>query len=169
MPNVPLVFGLRNALFLEPPSKFQREFVKSSEEKRLHMTQMEYKALEKRTTSISANVDTGDSSDEEGLGCHSAGLQPHNTRNYSGKERDVKDRVRFKRKKAKVRSFLVSIFLLVPNWSCLNISNLIWLLYAGVLQFMHFSMLEFYNLFAFLYAERKFYKLLLQMLPSIHD
>ncbi|XVF16093.1 hypothetical protein REPUB_Repub10bG0001700 [Reevesia pubescens] len=101
VPNVPLIFGLRNALFLEPPSKFQREFVKSSEEKRLHMTEKEYKALEKRSTSILANADVGDSSDEEGLGCHSPGLQPHNTRNYSGKERDVKDRVRFKRKKAK--------------------------------------------------------------------
>ncbi|XP_022751831.1 rRNA-processing protein UTP23 homolog [Durio zibethinus] len=101
VPNVPLIFGLRNALFLETPSKFQREFVKSSEEKRLHMTENEYKALEKRTTSISANADTEDSSDKEGLGCHSPGLLPHNTRNYSGKERDIKDRVRFKRKKAK--------------------------------------------------------------------
>lgn len=101
VPNAPLIYGLRNALFLEPPSKFQREFVKSSEEKRLHMTENEYKALEKRTTSISENEDTRDSSDKEGLGFHSPGLQPHNTRNYSGKERDVKDRVRFKRKKAK--------------------------------------------------------------------
>ncbi|XVF57677.1 hypothetical protein PTKIN_Ptkin07bG0001300 [Pterospermum kingtungense] len=101
VPNAPLIFGLRNALFLEQPSKFQREFVKSSEEKRLHMTQKESKALEKRTTSVSANADTEDPSDEEGLGCHNPGLQPHNTRNYSGKERDVRDRVRFKRKKAK--------------------------------------------------------------------
>ncbi|XWS43937.1 hypothetical protein CRYUN_Cryun15aG0001200 [Craigia yunnanensis] len=99
--NVPLIFGLRNALFLEPPSKFQREFVKSSEEKRIHMTEKEYKVLEERTSSISANADTGDSSDEEGLGRHNPGLHPHNTRNYSGKERDLKDRVRFKRKKAK--------------------------------------------------------------------
>ncbi|XWS32573.1 hypothetical protein CRYUN_Cryun22dG0001100 [Craigia yunnanensis] len=68
---------------------------------RKKLQKMEYKALEKRTTSISANADTGDSSDEEGLGCHNPGLQPHNTRNYSGKERDAKDRVRFKRKKAK--------------------------------------------------------------------
>ncbi|KAK6256180.1 hypothetical protein SCA6_017485 [Theobroma cacao] len=101
VPKVPLIFGLRNALFLEPPSKFQREFAQSSEEKRLHMTDKEYKALEKRTTSILANADVEDSSDEEGLGYHSPGLLPHNTRNYAGKERDIKDRVRFKRKKAK--------------------------------------------------------------------
>ncbi|XP_021297963.1 rRNA-processing protein UTP23 homolog [Herrania umbratica] len=101
VPKVPLIFGLRNALFLEPPSKFQREIAQSSEEKRLHMTDKEYKALEKRTTSILSNVDTEDSSDEEGLGHHSPGLLPHNTRNYAGKERDIKDRVRFKRKKAK--------------------------------------------------------------------
>ncbi|KAK6267058.1 hypothetical protein QUC31_017895 [Theobroma cacao] len=101
VPKVPLIFGLRNALFLEPPSKFQREFAQSSEEKRLHMTDKEYKALEKRTTSILANADAEGSSDEEGLGYHSPGLLPHNTRNYAGKERDIKDRVRFKRKKAK--------------------------------------------------------------------
>ncbi|EOY02974.1 PIN domain-like family protein, putative isoform 3 [Theobroma cacao] len=124
VPKVPLIFGLRNALFLEPPSKFQREFAQSSEEKRLHMTDKEYKALEKRTTSILANADAEDSSDEEGLGYHSPGLLPHNTRNYAGKERDIKDRVRFKRKKAKVRSYRISIFLLVPIWSCLLISKL---------------------------------------------
>ncbi|KAK8693282.1 hypothetical protein V6N13_070872 [Hibiscus sabdariffa] len=101
VPNVPLIFGLRNALFLEQESKFQRDFVKSSEEKRLHLTEKEYKALEKRITSVSANADEEDLVDEEGLGCHNPGLQPHNTRNYSGKERDVKDRVRFKRKRAK--------------------------------------------------------------------
>ncbi|OMO85570.1 hypothetical protein CCACVL1_10096 [Corchorus capsularis] len=101
IPNVPLIFGLRNALFLEKPSKFQREYVKLSEEKRLHMTEKENKALAKRIGSISAKVDAGDSSDEEGLGHHSPGLQPHNTRNYPVINRDVKDRVRFKRKKAK--------------------------------------------------------------------
>ncbi|OMO99278.1 hypothetical protein COLO4_13388 [Corchorus olitorius] len=101
IPNVPLIFGLRNALFLEKPSKFQREYVKISEEKRLHMTEKENKALAKRIGSISAKVDAGDSSDEEGLGHHSPGLQPHNTRNYPVNNRDVKDRVRFKRKKAK--------------------------------------------------------------------
>ncbi|XP_039008257.1 rRNA-processing protein UTP23 homolog [Hibiscus syriacus] len=101
VPNVPLIFGLRNSLFLEQPSKFQRDFVKSSEEKRLHLTEKEFKALEKRTASASENADEEDSVDEEGLGHHNPGLQPHNTRNYSGKERDVKDRVRFKRKRAK--------------------------------------------------------------------
>ncbi|KAE8700013.1 PIN domain-like family protein, putative isoform 3 [Hibiscus syriacus] len=101
VPNVPLIFGLRNALFLEQPSKFQRDFVKSSEEKRLHLTEKEFKALEKRTKGVSENVDEEDSVDEDGLGRHNPGLQPHNTRNYSGKERDVKDRVRFKRKRAK--------------------------------------------------------------------
>ncbi|GMI67101.1 maternal effect embryo arrest 21 [Hibiscus trionum] len=101
VPNVPLIFGLRNTLFLEKQSKFQDDFVKSSQEKRLHMTVKEFKALEKRTTSVSENVDEEDSVDEEGLGHHYPGLQPFNTRNYSGKERDVKDRVRFKRKRAK--------------------------------------------------------------------
>ena len=111
LPNVPLVYGLRNALFLEKPSASQREFVRISEEKRLHMTAKEYKALEKRTASISAKEDAGDSSDEEGLGHHHPGLQPHNTRHYPVNNRDVKDRVRFKRKRAKVRSFITSVLL----------------------------------------------------------
>ncbi|KAE8665688.1 PIN domain-like family protein, putative isoform 2 [Hibiscus syriacus] len=87
VPNVPLIFGLRNALFLEQPSTFQRDFVKSSEEKPLHLTEKEFKALEKRTSIASANVDEEDLVDEEGLGRHNPGLLPHNTRNYSGKER----------------------------------------------------------------------------------
>ncbi|XP_039011834.1 rRNA-processing protein UTP23 homolog [Hibiscus syriacus] len=118
VPNVPLIFGLRNALFLEQPSKFQRDFVKSSEEKRLHLTEKEFKALEKRTTSISANADEEDSVDEDGLGRHNPGLQPHNTRNYSGKEKDVKDRVRFKRKRAKV------LFLIHPQ-TCTSLVRIV--------------------------------------------
>lgn len=88
------------------------------------MTEKEYKALEKRTTSVSANADKEDSGDEEGLGHHNPGLQPHNTRNYSGKERDVKDRVRFKRKKAKVlfHSHLLTYINLITFMRCMSLT-----------------------------------------------
>ncbi|XP_049342671.1 uncharacterized protein LOC125806965 [Solanum verrucosum] len=68
IPGVPVIFALRNALFLEQPSSFQRQFAKSAEEERLHMTDLESQI-------INTNV----------------------KRNGS----DVKDKVRFKRKKAK--------------------------------------------------------------------
>ncbi|QCD94202.1 U3 small nucleolar RNA-associated protein 23 [Vigna unguiculata] len=48
VPGVPLIYGLRNALFLESPSAFQRQYVKTSEEERLHMTEKEYKILKDR-------------------------------------------------------------------------------------------------------------------------
>jgi U3 small nucleolar RNA-associated protein 23 len=48
VPGVPLIFGLRNALFLESPSASQKEHVKTSEERRLHMTDIEYQIFKDR-------------------------------------------------------------------------------------------------------------------------
>lgn len=48
VPGVPVIYGLRNSLFLEQPSLNQRDFVKSTEEKRLHMNESEYKKIWKR-------------------------------------------------------------------------------------------------------------------------
>jgi len=70
---VPLIYALRNALFLESPSAFQRQYVKTSEKERSHVTEKEYKILNdmvmnKRTneeannsiTEIVEKVDSGD-------------------------------------------------------------------------------------------------------------
>ncbi|RZC62500.1 hypothetical protein C5167_024255 [Papaver somniferum] len=62
VPGVPLIFGLRKSLILEPPSTSQREFVKSSEEQRLRMTEME-KTLLKRGISKIATEDGDPTSD----------------------------------------------------------------------------------------------------------
>ena len=102
IPGVPVIYGLRKALFLEPPSSFQREFVKNSEEKRMHMTELEYKMLRKRKNR-SADEETNDSPDENddsdddnnGMGIVT---KPKTAR----KGIDVKDKVQFKRKRAKV-------------------------------------------------------------------
>ncbi|KAF2322276.1 hypothetical protein GH714_010054 [Hevea brasiliensis] len=97
VPGVPLIFGLRNALFLEPPSAFQHEFVKTSEEQRLHATELEYKMLKNRTKSTSTNEESGHSSDEN-KGPRE--MQP--VKKDSARRRmDGKDRPQFKRKKAK--------------------------------------------------------------------
>lgn len=40
--GIPLIYALRNALFLEQPSPFPHQFVKSVEEEHLYMTDMKY-------------------------------------------------------------------------------------------------------------------------------
>uniref|UniRef100_A0A2P2JI33 UTP23 sensor motif region domain-containing protein n=2 Tax=Rhizophora mucronata TaxID=61149 RepID=A0A2P2JI33_RHIMU len=102
VPGVPLIFALRNALFLEPPSAFQRQVAKNSEEERLHMTGLEYKMLKKRTDSLLVNQEPRDSFDEdEGQRDHNKEMQPVK-KTHIGRNRTVaKDRPQLKRKKAK--------------------------------------------------------------------
>ncbi|KAK9925596.1 hypothetical protein M0R45_033915 [Rubus argutus] len=98
IPGVPVVYSLRTALLLEAPSAAQRQFVKTSEEQRLHMTDLEYKMLEKRAK----NMLEKDSSDED-VGCGDQNLQVQavEKKRTARKELGVKDKVQFKRKKAK--------------------------------------------------------------------
>lgn len=95
IPGVPVIFALRNALFLEQPSSFQRQFAKSAEEERLHITDLELNMLrqmEKRKLSDDKRGDSSDASVSQ--------IQIINT-NVKRNGSDVKDKVRFKRKKAK--------------------------------------------------------------------
>ncbi|GLT73477.1 hypothetical protein SLA2020_453340 [Shorea laevis] len=102
VPGVPIIFALRNSLFLEPPSSFQREFVKTSEEERLHMTELEYKMLQKRARTRSADEEANDSSSEmEDVVDPNIGMQDLAKPQTTRKGMDVKDKVQFKRKKAK--------------------------------------------------------------------
>lgn len=103
IPGVPVIFGLRNALLLEPPSVSQRQFVKSSEEERLHMTELEHKLLSKRPKNRLTSKEMKDSSDEnEALEDQNLGLQAATNENNAKRRMVVKDRVQFKRNKAKV-------------------------------------------------------------------
>ncbi|XP_060180086.1 rRNA-processing protein utp23 [Lycium barbarum] len=99
IPGVPLIYALRNALFLEKPSSFQRQFAQSAEEERLHMTDMEYNMLRLGKKRKSSDDKEGDSSDEEEVDDISQ-VQTINTSVRSNGS-DGKDKVRFKRKKAK--------------------------------------------------------------------
>ncbi|CAL1366166.1 unnamed protein product [Linum trigynum] len=91
VPGVPLVYGLRNALFLEQPSTFQHEFAKSSEARRSKLSEQEREALIKETGHILETAEIGASADEhEGA--------KHDVRNTA---LNVKDRPQFKRKRAK--------------------------------------------------------------------
>jgi len=112
VPGVPLIFGLRNALFLQPPSAFQRQFAKNSEEERSHMTEKEVALLKKRTKDLVENWEIGDSSDENGGpedengGPDDENLEMQPQKYSSRKGMRVKDRPQFKRKKAKVYCLL---------------------------------------------------------------
>lgn len=95
---MPLIYALRNALFLEQPSPFQRQFAKSAEEERLHMTDLEYNMLSHRKKRRLSDDQEGDSSDAPEEEVDDFSQVQTIKRNGS----DVKDKVRFKRKKAKV-------------------------------------------------------------------
>lgn len=92
VPGVPVIYGLKNSLFLEQPSFSQREFAKSEEEKRLHMTESEVQKFFKKTSR--ENLSEGDSD----------GTQEEQARTifHSKKRLLGVDKPQFKRKMAKV-------------------------------------------------------------------
>ncbi|CAH8347826.1 unnamed protein product [Eruca vesicaria subsp. sativa] len=90
---VPLLYGLNNSLQIDQPSDFQRETAKDSERKRLTMTDVEKKMLEKQTARILASSrGEGVVEDEQW-----EASRVFSTRNGLG----VKDRPQFKRNRAK--------------------------------------------------------------------
>lgn len=132
IPGVPAIYALRTALFLESPSAAQREFVKTSEEQRLHMTDLEYKMLTKGTNNMSTSHQEKDRSDEDGFGDQNLEVQAVAKKHTARKGLGVKDKVQFKRKKAKVLPnsflsfsciFITYIFSLSPS-TCLLIVDL---------------------------------------------
>lgn len=50
VPGVPVIYGLKNSLFIEQPSMQQRKFAQLDEEKRINMEKSEYKKLLKATS-----------------------------------------------------------------------------------------------------------------------
>ncbi|XP_042001356.1 rRNA-processing protein UTP23 homolog [Salvia splendens] len=64
IPGVPLVYALRNALFLERPSAFQQESAKAAEEERSRMTELELKMLKLKKKKV-ANDEGRNSSETE--------------------------------------------------------------------------------------------------------
>lgn len=106
---MPLIFGLRNALLLEPPSTFQRQLAKSAEEERLHMRDFEYKMLNLKNKNGLPLVEAIDSSDADGVGDQVLGSQDLKT-NGARRGTVSKDKVQFKKKRAKVIIIISSLF-----------------------------------------------------------
>lgn len=100
VPGVPVIYGLRNALFLEQPSAFQHQFVRSAEEDRSHMTDLEYKLLNVKKKNVAFEEAEDSSYANEGKDDGTFGVQAIQT-NVRKKRGDMKDRVEFKRKRAK--------------------------------------------------------------------
>lgn len=100
VPGVPLIYGLRNALFLEQPSAFQHQFVRSAEEDRSHMTALEYKLLNvnKKNVAFEEAKDSSDANEDKNDGTFAVQAIQTNVRKKRG---DLKDRVQFKRTRAK--------------------------------------------------------------------
>ncbi|KAE9450932.1 hypothetical protein C3L33_17166, partial [Rhododendron williamsianum] len=81
-------------------SAFQRQFAKSTEEGRLHMSEAEYKMLRtKNTLEAEGAMKFADANESEGD--QNGGTQAMRKANDGGKRIGVKDKVQFKRKKAK--------------------------------------------------------------------
>ncbi|XP_075520894.1 LOW QUALITY PROTEIN: uncharacterized protein LOC142554131 [Primulina tabacum] len=95
IPGVPIVYALRNALFLERPSAIQHEFAKTAEEGRSHMTELEYKMLVKKNRADSEEA------------CNTLDVNGDNENHQDRKKNDkpsrilLNDKAQFKRKRAK--------------------------------------------------------------------
>ncbi|KAM1601339.1 hypothetical protein ACFX13_026203 [Malus domestica] len=101
IPGVPAIYALRTALLLESPSDAQCQFVKSSEEQRLHMTELEYKMLKKKRNILNFHGKDDPSGEEDGSGDQNMEAQVVAKRDTARKGLGVKDKVQFKRKRAK--------------------------------------------------------------------
>ncbi|TKY57045.1 rRNA-processing protein UTP23-like [Spatholobus suberectus] len=105
VPGVPLIYGLRNALFLEPLSAFQRQYVKTSEEGRLHMTEKEYHTFKDRVTNRLTGEEINNSITEimenEDSGDQTINVQAVKKSITARNLMEIKDKPQFKRKRAK--------------------------------------------------------------------
>ncbi|KAJ7954458.1 rRNA-processing protein UTP23 like [Quillaja saponaria] len=102
IPGVPLVFGLRNALLLESPSAFQRQFAQNLDKKRSQMPGLEYKTLKKKVKRSTKDDEAVHSSDEiMVVGDKFLDMQDLTQMHTAKNQMDGRDKVQFKRKKAK--------------------------------------------------------------------
>lgn len=100
IPGVPVIYALRNALFLECPSTFQRKFAKVAEEQRSHMTDKEYKML-----NIQKKRKLADEEANVALNGEEGGTGFSEIKNFKmpveRKQNNIKDKPQFKRKRIK--------------------------------------------------------------------
>lgn len=94
IPAVPVIFALRNALFLESPSQSQQQFAKAAEAERSHMNESEFKLL------INNKNRSSETEDPETSLLPNVFIEEL-MKNANKRKTDVEDPVQFKRKRAK--------------------------------------------------------------------
>lgn len=99
IPGTPVIYALKNCLMLDKPSEKQREFVKSSEEKRSHMTKLESDIVHAIKNKKGSSHPLDDVSEVESI--HTLQTAGKNQRQNLG----ITDKPQFKRKRAKVIFF----------------------------------------------------------------
>ncbi|KAL7118804.1 hypothetical protein ACP275_02G024400 [Erythranthe tilingii] len=100
IPGVPVIYALRNALFLDRPSTVQQEFAKTLEEQRSRMTDLEFEMLKlkkKKAMTDKANDSSDADEDHEDHVLDTMEAK----RNVKRNRTDTKDQAQFKRKRAK--------------------------------------------------------------------
>ncbi|XP_038906640.1 rRNA-processing protein UTP23 homolog isoform X2 [Benincasa hispida] len=99
IPGVPLIYGLRNALFMEQPSDVQRQFVKSLEEERMHMSEAERSLLKRKRK---YEVESDKTNGPEDFGDQNSEPQVFEKKKKKKSiPNNMIDRAQFKRNKAK--------------------------------------------------------------------
>ncbi|CAN6439830.1 unnamed protein product [Victoria cruziana] len=101
IPGVPAIYAIRNSLFLDQPSTCHLQFVKTAEEERLHMKELEVDMIKKKEKK--RLVDQAAADGTESLGDATKGRETHSKR--SNWAFNAKDKTKFKRKKAKVSTY----------------------------------------------------------------
>ncbi|KAJ0963962.1 hypothetical protein J5N97_029084 [Dioscorea zingiberensis] len=102
IPGVPVIYGLKNSLFIDQPSAHQREFVKSTEERRLCVSEPEYHKLYKKESRGGLESQTTDLASFHVGSTHDISASDHMGNSISrGHMLGVAEKTKFKRKKAK--------------------------------------------------------------------
>ncbi|KAL5982962.1 hypothetical protein ACLOJK_017042 [Asimina triloba] len=98
VPGVPVIYGIRNSLFIDSPSMRQRKFIQTAEEERLHVSESEYNVLRKK---VGVHVQNKSNEAGETLGKEDSTNQPRTKIDKARVVMGVADTQKFKRKRAK--------------------------------------------------------------------
>ncbi|XP_025608945.1 uncharacterized protein [Arachis hypogaea] len=101
VPGVPLIYGLRNTLFLEPISAFQLQYVKTSGEKRLHMDDREYQIFRSKVMNRLSGEEADEIMENKDSRDETIKVEALKRSSTARNPMEIKDKPQFKRKRAK--------------------------------------------------------------------
>ncbi|KAL1307804.1 hypothetical protein HN51_049701 [Arachis hypogaea] len=101
VPGVPLIYGLRNTLFLEPISAFQLQYVKTAGEKRLHMDDREYQIFRSKVMNRLSGEEADEIMENKDSRDETIKVEALKRSSTARNPMEIKDKPQFKRKRAK--------------------------------------------------------------------